>query len=76
MAYQESLCPGCGRPKNETFDPATDDKYDVTVLVCHACATIGNTSWNRSQARNHDEPPGFGEHYTLTLFGEEAETDD
>lgn len=38
LAWEESLCPGCGRPKSETFHPDSEGAYEVRKLRCHACA--------------------------------------
>jgi hypothetical protein len=38
QAIAAENCPGCGQPKSESFDPANERAYDVTALVCHACA--------------------------------------
>lgn len=33
---QADLCPGCGRPRDECFDPDGPD-YQATLLRCRAC---------------------------------------
>lgn len=65
QAYQNSLCPGCRRPRHESFDIAMDDHYDVTALQCHACAARDRRAWNRSQGREPGAPPMFGQFYVV-----------
>jgi hypothetical protein len=33
------LCPGCGQPKHESFDPANEERYEAERLICYSCAT-------------------------------------
>lgn len=60
--YEKSLC-SCGRPRTESFDKAMDDRYEVTPLVCNACAARDRKAWNRS--RDNDGRPLFGEFYIV-----------
>jgi hypothetical protein len=41
-ARQKLQCPGCGRPRDESFDPSMEDHYDVTVLRCHGHPSFGD----------------------------------
>ena len=61
--WKASLCVGCGLPRDETFDPATDDSYDVEVFQCHACAARERKAYNRSL---NTEVPSFGEYIAVT----------
>jgi hypothetical protein len=36
--HKDSLCSGCGNPRDESFALENHDRYDVTALACHACA--------------------------------------
>lgn len=36
-AYEDTLCPGCGQPKQLAWHSHTEDEWDSTRLVCHAC---------------------------------------
>lgn len=53
-------------PRHETFDPAAEDSYDVTVLKCHACAARERKAYDRNSARERDAAPLFGEFYVAT----------
>ena len=66
MAYQASLCSGCGHPRHETFDPSAEDRYDATALQCHACAARDRKAYNRSAGRDADQLPPFGEYFAVT----------
>lgn len=70
QAYQRSLCPGCKRPRHESFDIAMDDHYDVTPLRCNACYARDSKAWNRNAGRAPDEPPQFGEFYIVQPDGD------
>jgi predicted Fe-S protein YdhL (DUF1289 family) len=70
MARERSLCPGCRRPRHETFDIAMDDHYEVTALTCNACAARERKAWNLSAGREPGDPPMFG-----TFFVVEPEQD-
>lgn len=48
LTRQKLQCPGCGRPKDESFDPEMEDQYDVTELQCHACAQQQQVAFNRT----------------------------
>lgn len=66
QAYQKALCPGCKRPRTESFDVAHDDAYDVVALQCHACAARDRRAYNRSRQRE-DGTPLFGQYYAVVL---------
>lgn len=34
---QDLLCPGCGQPKNEAFNPDSEGYYEVRDTVCNGC---------------------------------------
>lgn len=36
VAEQELKCAGCGKRRDESFDPDGPD-YDATALICRAC---------------------------------------
>jgi hypothetical protein len=36
--YLDSLCPGCGQPKSESFDKTNTFAYRAHTHQCHACA--------------------------------------
>lgn len=38
MRWDDAICPGCGRPVTETFDPELQGAYEAHVITCHACA--------------------------------------
>jgi len=65
QAYQDALCPGCKRPRVESFDIAMDDHYDVTALQCHACAARDRRAYNRAREREDGAPP-FGLYYAVS----------
>jgi hypothetical protein len=52
IAYEDSLCPGCRHPRDESFHPDSQDHYDVTALRCHACAARGRADeqWDGDRA--------------------------
>lgn len=36
--WKETLCPGCGNPRHESFDPERATHYEAVPLNCYACA--------------------------------------
>jgi hypothetical protein len=60
IRHEDSLCPGCGQPTEESMDPAADpDKRDGQWRYevgpphrCHACTAIAHAS------KPYLEPPG------------------
>lgn len=39
--YKNTLCPGCGHPKDTAWHPDNDGFFEVVrEYVCHACAAI------------------------------------
>jgi hypothetical protein len=70
------LCSGCGLPRHETFaDPPPtwtrgrgrwEERYDVTVLACAACAARERKAWNTQSGREHGTPPPFGEYFAIS----------
>lgn len=38
QAMQDALCPGCGQPRDQSFDPANSEAYEASLRRCHACA--------------------------------------
>lgn len=68
--FERSLCVGCRRPRDESFDLAMDDHYDVTELQCHACSARERRAWN---TRGDGGAPTFGRYFVVTP--EKAETD-
>jgi hypothetical protein len=65
-ARQKLQCPGCGRPRDESFDPSMEDHYDVTVLRCHACSYRDTMAYNRAQNGGH---PSFGDYFVVQPEG-------
>ena len=63
QAYHKTLCPGCGRPRTESFDIGMEDHYDVTELQCHACAARDSRAWNTRP--DSDSPPTFGRFFVV-----------
>lgn len=63
QAYQKSLCPGCKRPRTESFDVAMDDHYDVHAFQCHACYARDRRAYNRQ--REQEGRPMFGQYYAV-----------
>ena len=51
MDYLDSLCPGCGHSRHESFDPENFMAYSTEALRCHACADRDATQ----RARSNDE---------------------
>jgi predicted Fe-S protein YdhL (DUF1289 family) len=64
QTYQNSLCPGCRRPRHESFAVEMDDHYDVTVLQCHACAARDRKAYNTRPEQGED--PQFGRFFVVT----------
>jgi predicted Fe-S protein YdhL (DUF1289 family) len=58
-ARQKMLCPGCGRPRDESFDPSMEDHYEVTVLRCHACSYRETMAHNRARSGGG---PSYGDY--------------
>jgi predicted Fe-S protein YdhL (DUF1289 family) len=65
-ARQKMLCPGCGRPRDESFDPSMEDHYEVTVLRCHSCSYRDTMAYNRAQNGGH---PSFGDYFVVQPEG-------
>lgn len=36
--HEDSLCPGCGQPKDHAWDPRNEGEYEVHKVTCQACA--------------------------------------
>lgn len=51
LEWQDSLCPGCGHPKHESFDPANEYAYRGLALNCHACGAK-----RRAERKASDDP--------------------
>lgn len=52
MDHLDSLCSGCGHPRNETFDPENFMAYHTEAYRCHACADRDMTQRARSENDN------------------------
>lgn len=37
VAYEATLCPGCGQPQHLAWHAHTQEEWDAGALVCHAC---------------------------------------
>lgn len=35
--WLDSLCPGCGNPRDECMDPELEGAYEAEAVRCHAC---------------------------------------
>jgi len=53
-------------PRDETFHPSTDDRYDATPMQCHACAARDRKAYNQSANRDPEAPPPFGMYIAVT----------
>lgn len=40
LAYEGTLCPGCGGPLGETTAPESEEAYKVAAARCHRCTAI------------------------------------
>lgn len=57
LAYEDSMCPGCGQPKDVTFNPDADGWFEVQEITCAGCAAQQqHTKQHRSQKT---ERPGL-----------------
>jgi hypothetical protein len=63
QAYKKALCPGCNRPRSESFAVEMFDHYDVTPLVCHACAARDQRAHN--EYRENNGRPLHGRFYAV-----------
>lgn len=54
IAYQDSLCSGCGNPKSECWDPDRDGTYEAIAVQCFACAARDAENRRASEARASD----------------------
>lgn len=72
--YQNSLCSGCRRPRQESFAVGMDDHYDVTELQCHACAARERRAWNTRP--NAGESPSFGRFFVVKPEAPNADMED
>lgn len=70
IEYLNLLCPGCGHPRDESFDPANEDHYDAKPFTCHACHARDRKAWNREQNRDPKAPPDHGVYWAISHDGE------
>lgn len=42
-----------------------DDRYDVSVVHCAACAALGRKAWNIQKGRSENAPPPAGEFFIV-----------
>ena len=40
LAYEDSLCAGCGHPAEESMSRDAEGTYTAHLRICHACAEI------------------------------------
>lgn len=38
QTYEDSLCSGCGHPRDEAYDDRAEGEYEAVEHVCQACA--------------------------------------
>lgn len=52
QSYLNSLCPGCGHPRHESFDVEADGAYVAHADRCHACtaAAVQQRAWAKADA--------------------------
>ena len=55
--WKDSLCPGCGHSRLESFNPANEDAYDTEVLKCFVCAERERTAYKLTTERESKAPP-------------------
>lgn len=41
---KDLLCPGCGQPKHEAWNPDSEGWFEVKEAVCQACAELDRDS--------------------------------
>lgn len=41
---KDLLCPGCGQPKHESWNPDSEGYFDVKEADCQACAALDRDS--------------------------------
>lgn len=39
QTYEDSLCSGCGHPRDEAYDEKAEGEYEVVTYTCQGCAT-------------------------------------
>lgn len=37
ITHEDSLCPGCGQPRDRAWDPRTEGEWDVHEDFCQPC---------------------------------------
>jgi len=37
IAWEDSLCPGCGQPIDRAWDPRSEGEYEAHEHICEAC---------------------------------------
>lgn len=37
LSYEDSLCPGCGQPRDRAWDPRTEGEWEVHEDFCQPC---------------------------------------
>lgn len=52
--HLNSLCPGCGQPRHESFAPENQFAYSVELLRCFGCAAQRRTLKAKQDADNFD----------------------
>jgi hypothetical protein len=38
IAWEDSLCPGCGNPRDQAWDPRSEGEWEAHKHRCEACA--------------------------------------
>jgi hypothetical protein len=54
IAYRDSLCPGCGVPRDEGWHPDADGAWVGEILHCHVCAAMDRAR-DRHLAQEDDD---------------------
>lgn len=46
---KDLLCPGCGQPKHEAWNPDSEGWFDVKEAICQSCAALAHDGDSREK---------------------------
>ena len=68
QSYLDSLCPGCGHPRDESMDKAHQHDYAASSIRCFACKAVSERAEEMRKAAGDQPMPG-GIYWSARLTG-------